>query len=292
MNGFLMGRNKVAIISGAAGGLGSILANSLWELGYSLGLIIRPSASLENLNLILSQQKKDQQIFLYKYDLAVQEDLHKLVKDVRNSFQKIDVLLNVAGIHGNIGPVTQCTLDEWRDTFAVNLDAPMFLSSKLAPMIISGGGGSIINFSGGGATGVRENFAAYASSKTALVRFSEILAAELAGMNVSVNCISPGILPTRLLQEIIHTGSAAGAHELEAASKALSKGDAAAFDRVIRLVSFLIGPVGSRITGKLLSAVWDNWEAFPGRDEEIVKSEIFTLRRLSGKNCYMDWADK
>ena len=283
--------DKVAIITGAAGGLGGVLAEALSGNGYRLGLVVRPNTSAEKLRQLesLCQPKRS---LIFKCDLTSSDDLSALSKNIQESFDGVNVLLNVAAIQGAIGPAINNKLSDWKKTFSVNLDAPMYLIAQIVPLMISVGGGSIINFSGGGATGVRKNFSAYAASKTALVRYSEIIAAELAENNISVNCISPGILPTNMLHEIIDQAGLAGQGEVDIANKNLLHLDSNAFDRVINLVNFLTSPLGAKISGKLLSAVWDNWELFPEHESEILGTEIFTLKRITGRDINMNWADK
>lgn len=285
--------SKVAIISGAAGGLGGYLAKSLWQAGYSLGLIVRRDTSAQRISNLNLEEISSQKLNIFYCDLGSKSDLNQLVQDLKNSFKRIDVLINAAAIHGFIGPAINNNLDQWDEVFNINLRAPMYLSNQLIPLMGVESMGAIINISGGGATGVRKNFSAYASSKTALVRYSEILSHELVGKNISVNCISPGILPTNLLREILLIGGeSAGTQEFDSANQSLSEENCEAFDRVARLVNFLISIEGSAITGKLISAVWDNWELLPSKLVNALESDLFTLRRISGRDRKMIWADK
>lgn len=286
--------SKVAIITGAVGGLGAELAKSLWMQGFSLGLIVRPGTSLEKYPSLQFMPKNNQELHFFECDLSRQSDLEILVKSIGRTFKKVNILLNVAAVHGNIGPAITNRLDDWKTTFAINLDAPMYLMTKILPLMTDLDCSVIINFAGGGATNIRKNFTSYASSKTALVRFSEIFAAELldAGKNTSINCISPGVLPTNLMKEIISSGSElVGIEELNTAKKSLSDDANEAFNRVINLVNFLASPAGSKITGKLISAVWDNWQVWPENLEHLLKTDAYTLRRIAGKDRGLIWGD-
>jgi NAD(P)-dependent dehydrogenase (short-subunit alcohol dehydrogenase family) len=153
------------------------------------------------------------------------------------------------------------------------------------------GGASIINLSGGGATGPRANFSAYATAKAGLVRFSETIAEELKGCGIRVNCIAPGAMKTAMLQEVMLRGNAAGSREATLASEVFAKGGAS-MDRVADLALFLASGVSKGLSGKLISAVWDNWEQWSHHRDELSQSDVYTLRRIAGRDRGFEWGDK
>ena len=135
----------------------------------------------------------------------------------------------------------------------------------------------IINISGGGGTSGRENFSAYGSSKTALIRFSEVLALELKNKGIRINSISPGIMKTEMTNEIIKIGKKmSGNEEYLLARKTLKKKNTN-MNKVFELINFLLSKRGRSINGKILSAIWDNHENII---ENIKKdNNSYTLRR-------------
>lgn len=173
----------------------------------------------------------------------------------------------------------------------VNLFAPVVLCQGLIPLMKRPEGASIINLSGGGATGPRANFSAYATAKAGLVRFSETIAEELKDQGIRVNCIAPGAMKTAMLQEVLEKGDAAGSREASLASEVFTKGGAS-MDRVADLVLFLASDASRGISGKLISAVWDNWEQWPQHSDEISQSDVYTLRRVAGRDRGFEWGDK
>jgi 3-oxoacyl-[acyl-carrier protein] reductase len=202
------------------------------------------------------------------------------------------VLINNAAIHGPVGATWENKLSEWEDVMRVNLLAPALLSSNFAPWMNSTGGGSIINISGGGATGPRPNFGAYGASKSALVRFSESFAIEAKSLNVRVNCVAPGAMKTALLAEVLEKGAEiAGESEYSVARKVFEEGGAS-MDKVADLALFLASDASKGITGKLISAVWDDWEHWPEHLNELAASDVYTLRRIAGRDRGFTWGDK
>jgi 3-oxoacyl-[acyl-carrier protein] reductase len=150
----------------------------------------------------------------------------------------------------------------------------------------------IINISGGGATGPRPNFSAYASSKAALVRFSENLAEETRHLGMRVNCIAPGAMPTDMLKKVLQADKKkVGEKEFSQAQKVLEVG-ADVMERAADLALFLASDKAAGITGKLISAPWDRWEDWPKHLAELESSDAYTLRRITGKDRGLTWGDR
>ncbi len=212
-----------------------------------------------------------------------------IIGEARRVWDRIDVLVNNAAILGPIGNVWENDWEEWQTTIRVNLLAPVELCRACVPWMIAHRQGKIITLSGGGATGPRPNFSAYATAKTGLVRFSEILAHEVSKMNVQVNCVAPGAMNTAMLQAVLDAGlEKAGAIEYAQAVKRAEEGGALP-QRAADLCVFLASPAGDSITGKLISAVWDPWESLPEHIDDLKDSDIYTLRRIVPRDRGKSW---
>jgi 3-oxoacyl-[acyl-carrier protein] reductase len=239
-------------------------------------------------------EKEYQFVKIFKCDLSSHGSANDLCNFVLKEIPSLSLLINNAAIHGPIGHFYNNDIDEWHKVFQVNLFSPVLLSRMLAPFISKTSDcGSIINISGGGAAGVRECFSAYASSKTALVRFSEILAAESMGMKITVNCISPGPMRTELLSEILRfSPKDVASSELELARNIFDSPDEDQMGKVVKLILFLVGTSGKFITGKLISAKWDAWENWASHSRELIETDVFTLRRIIGADRNFLWGDR
>jgi 3-oxoacyl-[acyl-carrier protein] reductase len=155
-----------------------------------------------------------------------------------------------------------------------------------------GGGGKIINLSGGGATTPRPFFSAYAVAKTGLVRFTEIIAKEVKEFKIEVNSIAPGILHTDMMQGIFHAGEKmAGQKEYSQAQKVM-QGEGNDPRTAAELCVFLVSPSSDGITGRLISAIWDPWEDLPLHLDDLRNSDIYTLRRIVPKDRNLNWGDR
>ena len=160
----------------------------------------------------------------------------------------------------------------------VNLMGPVRTMHAVLPIMKAQGRGKIINFSGGGATGPRPHFSAYAAAKAALVRLTETLALELEPFNIQVNAVAPGAVNTDMLDEVLAAGERAGGEYLQAVERARTGGTPV--ELVCELVLFLASPASGRLTGKLISAPHDPWRQWAGRAEEVNSTPLYTIRRL------------
>lgn len=280
---------RVAVITGASRGLGAALAGGFWADGYSLLLVARNRAGLERVAAGLPHSA-DQSCHVVSCDLGDPAAVQDLVSETLQRYRRLDVLVNNAAIHGPIGLVRDTDLALWRHTLQVNFMAPVTLCQGVV-RTMDDVGGSIVNISGGGATAPRPRFAAYAASKAALVRFSETLAEEVRDRRIRVNCVAPGPMKTRLLDDILRNPQTSGSAEV-AKVLALDETPDRSFDRVCRLVLFLASDTAQGITGKLISAQWDRWEDWPSHREELATTDAYTLRRIAGKDRGMPWGDR
>ena len=185
------------------------------------------------------------------------------------------------------------TLDpkEWSAAVRVNLDGT-FNVLRAFPALLRPEGDArakILCFSGGGASKPRANFSAYAASKTGVVRLVETLAEEWRQDPIDINSIAPGALSTRMTEEILrHGADAAGEAEI-AAARATLKAGRKNFERLGRLVDFLLSPESDGISGKLISAPWDPWEQFGKQHERLRKTDLLTLRRITPEDRGEAW---
>jgi NAD(P)-dependent dehydrogenase (short-subunit alcohol dehydrogenase family) len=109
---------------------------------------------------------------------------------------------------------------------------------------------------------------------------------------VTVNAIAPGAMPTDMLRQVVASGQVlAGSKEIESAKKILNGGDLA-MERTSDLVEFLISEESLGITGKLISAQWDDWENWPEYIDQLKQSELYTLRRVTCRDRGHTWGDK
>ena len=268
--------NKTALITGASRGIGQALALSLANAGAFVVLISRSEEAL--IQVARNITDRGGQALPLVADVTQPEEIRRAVSRTQEARGGIDILINAAGIQAPIGLFWENDLMAWEDAVRVNLLGAVRLSHAVLPMMQSRRQGKIINFSGGGATGPRPNFSAYAVSKAALVRFTETLAVELEPYNIQVNAVAPGAVNTQMLDEVLEAGEKAGAEYHQAQERARTGGTPV--ELVCELVRFLASPASGSLTGKLISAPHDPWREWAGKDRQINATPLYTIRRL------------
>jgi 3-oxoacyl-[acyl-carrier protein] reductase len=245
--------------------------------GANLVLVSRTPAQLDETRALIASLGRD--CLCLTKDVASEADSVGMAKAAIETYGKIDILVNNAGIQGPIGPAVDNDPIFWMETLRVNVMGTYLCCRAVLPHMTARRQGKIVNLSGGGSTGPRPNFSAYAASKAAVVRFTETLAQEVREFGIQVNAIAPGAVNTRMLTEVLEAGELAGG-ELEAARQRECQGGTPP-ELPAALAVFLASSASGLLTGKLISAPHDSWASWgPEKIDELNASSWFTLRRL------------
>jgi 2-deoxy-D-gluconate 3-dehydrogenase len=182
--------DNVVLVTGASRGLGAAMAIALAGEGANVVAAARSKDSLEEV-----AAQGNGRISVVEADMADESSVSGLVDQVLARHGRIDGLVNNAGI-APAGKFVDQDPAVWKDAWAVNVLAPMLLAQSAGRQMIAQGGGRIVNIAS--TTGIRgkPHLVGYSTSKGAVVRFTEALAAEWAADNVQVNCIAPGAFVT------------------------------------------------------------------------------------------------
>jgi short-subunit dehydrogenase len=281
-------KRRVGVIAGATGFLGQALAKHYSDLGIDLILIARDEVKLQSLKSELTQISNTV-ITTLQIDFEG-EYITKLFDELTPFKARIEFFICTIGNQNPISPILFSTELEWSRSIYTNLILPVSLSRLFVKMFLENGFGSLILVSGGGAATPRENFSAYAAAKAGLVRFVETFALEIRNSQVRINAIAPGVMPSQMMNEILENPIEAGPQEVSIARNAL--GDVRwESSRLLELCDFLISESSHGITGKLISAKWDNWEQWPLHLNELTESDLYTLRRINGRDKGLNWGD-
>ncbi len=284
---------KVAIITGANQGLGLEIAKKYSAAGASVVLCARDAVRLEEARKTLAvAMPADRLVEAIPADVSSSESVDHLVGEALKRFGRIDILVNNAGVYGPMGPIEEVDWTAWLSTIEINLLGSVLMCRAVLPAMKKQKRGRIIQLSGGGATNPMPNISAYAVSKAAIVRFAETLAEEVQEFNITVNSIAPGALNTRMLEEVLAAGpDKVGRSFFEKSLKQKESGGAG-FDPGAELALFLASDKSVGITGKLISAMWDDWERWPDHLDELNATDAYTLRRITGRDRGLSWGDK
>lgn len=193
---------KVAIVTGAARGIGLAVARRFLREGTRVAILDIDAAELA---------KAPVECLAIECDVAEPRQVGEAVARVERELGRIDALVNNAGI-AVFKPLLETTYEEWSRVLAVNLDGPFLLTQACAPVMLRGGGGAIVNIAS--ISGMRASTlrVAYGTSKAALVHLTKQQAAELGHLGIRVNAVSPGPVDTAMAKQVHTPDIRAGYH--------------------------------------------------------------------------------
>ncbi|MEO9184330.1 MAG: SDR family oxidoreductase [Kofleriaceae bacterium] len=275
---------RAALITGASQGLGREIAAAYVREGADLMISARDGTLLEEVrNELLGSGRR---VIVRTCDVSKPDQVATLVAAAIAELPNLDILVNSAGVYGPKGLVEDNDWSDWVRTIEIDLFGAVLLARAIVPHLKRLGRGKIVQLSGGGATTPMPRLTAYATAKAAVVRFCESLALELAPHHIDVNCIAPGALNTRMLDEILAAGPDAVGEDFYARSVKQKESGGAGLDRGAALAVHLATTDG--LTGRLISAIWDPWADLAAHEQDL-KSDIYTLRRITPKDRGKDW---
>ncbi|UCD79233.1 MAG: SDR family oxidoreductase [Desulfobacterales bacterium] len=192
-------KGKVALITGAARGIGRATAMIMAGEGADVGLVdILPEVDATAGQIREKGRRSAAAIF----DIADPEQVQLGMRKIRKELGDIDILVNNAGIVNNIAPLVKMTHEAWSREIAVNLSGAFNMIKAVIGPMIEKKWGRIINFSSLGATGGLHFQIGYASSKAGLLGLTKTVALEHAGDGITCNAVVPGLIGTELVHQM------------------------------------------------------------------------------------------
>ena len=188
-------KGRVALITGASRGLGKAMALALARAGVKLALVSRDMGALAS----VAEQARGAgaEAGIFQTNVADEQQVRQLERDVVARFGHVDVLINNAGINVR-KPVVEFTLDEWNSVLSTNLTSVFLMCRSFVPHMKGRGYGRIINLTSIMSHVSLPERAAYSASKAGLLGFTRALALELASDGITVIAISPGPFATEM----------------------------------------------------------------------------------------------
>ena len=129
----------------------------------------------------------------------------------------------------------------------------------------------------------------YAVSKVGIVRFIESLSKELSGYKIDVNSVAPGTINTSMLSEVLNAGPKLIGKNAYKKALFQKKVGGSSMESACNLILFLASEYSNGISGKLISAIWDDWKNWSNHKSILAKSDLFTLRRITSNDRGIKW---
>ena len=234
---------KVALVTGASGGIGSACARELAKRGYTV--LLHANRGLDAASTLAGDLcSSGMDAHALGCDLADSRAVSAMCEEILRLYHHVDAMVLCAGV-SHTGLLTDMTDEQWRRVMDVNVSGSFYLIRALAPGMVSRRDGSIVTISSMWGRSGASCEAAYSASKAAIIGLTQALAKELGPSGVRVNCIAPGVIDTRMMDE--HSEETKRQLAEETPLGRLGTGE-----DVARAAAFLLSSDASFITGQVL----------------------------------------
>ncbi|MDP8993825.1 MAG: SDR family oxidoreductase [Pseudomonadota bacterium] len=225
--------NKVAIVTGAASGIGKAAAGLFRAEGAQV--IAADVAEAEG---------------IVAADAGSEEDVHALVDRALSDQGGLDIFFANAGISGGLASIFEQTPEDWQEILRVNLIGPWLAIKHAGPAMKERGGGSIVCTASVAGMRAGAGGPAYSASKAGVIRLVQVAATQLCGANIRVNAICPGLIETGMTRGLYEMARAAGKEDRIGHLNPLKRGGEA--DEIARAALFLASDESSYVNGHAL----------------------------------------
>ena len=197
MNNFDL-KNKVAIVTGGAQGFGFAITEKFLASGAKVLIWDIDEKEANDALKKLNNENCSYQ----KVDVNNFNDIEKTLKQIENTYGKIDIFINNAGITGMNATIADYPTDEWEKVINLNLNAVFYCCKAVVPYMIKQNYGRIVNISSIAGKEGNPNAGAYSTSKAGVIGLTKSLGKELAQKNIAVNCVTPAAAKTRIFDQM------------------------------------------------------------------------------------------
>ena len=238
-------KGSIAVVTGGARGIGLAIARGFLESGATVTLCGRKQEGVDDALADLSDHASN--VLGVAAHVGKVEDIERLIASAEERFGPVNTLVNNAGTNPYYGPIADSEDWAWDKTMDVNLRGPYLLSRRVGVKMTAEGGGSIINISSIAGLAASVNQGIYSVTKAGLIMLTKVMAREMGGSGVRVNCICPGVIRTQLSRALWEDEKAAKRY---LAQKAL--GRIGEVDEVVGAAIYFASEASSFTTGAVL----------------------------------------
>jgi 3-oxoacyl-[acyl-carrier protein] reductase len=252
-------QGQVAIVTGAGRGIGAATAEALAAAGARVVLTARGEDEIAAvLRRIHAQGGAG---IAVPADVSDTEQVEEVVEAALGAYDRVDILINNAGVVWPFDLVVEADLDEWAYNIHVNLVGPFYLTRNVLPLMLDQRYGRIVNLTSGAAARPIPGASAYGAAKAGLNQFTRTLALELQGTGVQVNALLPGEVDTDMQADIRSVDTADTPLDTSYFHQAYEQGRLRPAALVARAVYWIVGPWGRNAHGQFFSLDDPTWQA-------------------------------
>jgi NAD(P)-dependent dehydrogenase (short-subunit alcohol dehydrogenase family) len=195
-------KDKVAIVTGAGGGVGKAISKRLSSEGCKVIMLGRDRTKLQKTASEIGNKKNTMTVIA---DITKEAEVLSAIDQTINSFDKIDILVNNAGIINDPVPFHETTEDQWDDLVKTNLFGMFKMTKAVIPVMMKNGGGNIVNISS--VLGIRSiprvPLSVYAVTKAGVIMFTRSIAVEYGQYKIRCNCVAPSTIRSSIIEPFL-----------------------------------------------------------------------------------------
>lgn len=232
---------KIALVTGAARGIGLATTRVLLDAGWSVAMLDRDA------KVLMDEANGLTHVVPIVADVSDPDQVSATQAQIAEQFGRLDGLVNNAGV-ADFGPIADTSFERWRTVMATNLDGPFLMTQAFTGLLAQNGGGAVVNITS--ISGLRASTlrVAYGTSKAALAHLTLQQAAELGELGIRVNAVAPGPVNTKLALAVHTPDIRAAYHE------AIPLNRYGHEDEIAAVIGFLLGDTASYVTGQVIAA--------------------------------------
>ncbi len=248
---------KKVVLTGGATGIGRRIATRLAEEGCDVAILDVNVAEAERTASMVKE--KGRRSLVIETDVADYGQVSSAVDGVLKEFGRIDVLANNAGVI-SLGRVEEIPVDEWRRVFRINVDGVFHMCKAVVPHLVAQKSGRIINTASWFGKIGKSHYAAYCSSKFAVIGLTQSLALELAPLRINVNAVCPGTIVETAMRDFADRRSREqGIPTSKERETQIPLGRVGLPDDIARVVAFLASDEAHYMTGQAINVTGGLW---------------------------------
>jgi len=266
-------KGQTAVVTGGGRGIGRAIAQALGGAGAKVAVLARSTAELTETAALIGKAGGEARAF--PADVTDARGLLGAFASIEKTLGPVDVLVNNAGVLGPIAPFWETDPDLWWQVMDVNLRGPALCSHRALHGMIERRSGRIINVASGAAILPFTYYSAYVASRTALLRFTECLAAEARPYGIAVFAVEPGTVRTRMSEHSLN--SPEGKKWIPWFKQIFAEGLNSPPERVAQRVLYLASGRGDPLSGRFLPLA-DDLDVLQENLEEIERDKLYSLR--------------
>jgi NAD(P)-dependent dehydrogenase (short-subunit alcohol dehydrogenase family) len=248
---------RVALVTGAANGIGLAIALRLARAGYDIAVadIDAPGAEAAAKQL----REGGRRAAAIRCDVGNREAVFRMASEAARALGDVDLLVNNAGT-ARLGALVSFVEGDWRELFRVNVDGVFFCCQAVLPGMTARGRGNIVNIASWAGKLGAPNFGAYSATKFAVIGLTQALAREMASHGIRVNAVCPGIVAgTPMRKEVERQGQAFGLPPSSERGKTVPLGRLATPEDIANAVAFLASDEAAYMTGQAINVTGGLW---------------------------------